>query len=54
MDEMKNTYPVLNKVPILLPVFWVIRIVKKCVTKPAELLYHIKQIYKEGIKNGEH
>ncbi len=48
---MKHYYPVLEKYPVLLPFTWVLRLVKKCVSKPAELLYQIKQIYKEGTKN---
>ena len=53
-EEMHNDYPILDRLPFLLPVFWVVRIVKKCFTKPKALLYHVQQIYKEGMKDGKH
>jgi len=53
MSEMRNDYPVLEKLPVLLPLFWVYRIAKKIVTKPRALLYHFKEIYKGGTKHGE-
>lgn len=53
MSEMKNDYPILEKLPVLLPVFWGYRIAKKIVTKPRALLYHFKEIYKGGTKHGE-
>lgn len=51
MEEMQFNYPILEKLPFLLPVFWVVRIVKKCILKPRALLQHVKQIYKEGMKD---
>lgn len=53
MSEMKNDYPVLERLPVLLPLFWGYRIAKKIVTKPRALLYHFKEIYKGGTKHGE-
>lgn len=53
LSEMKAFYPILEKLPVLLPACWVARIAKKCVTKPKALLYHIQHIYKEGMKNGQ-
>lgn len=51
MDEMKHNYPILEKLPILLPVCWVVRILKKLVQKPRDLLYHVQEIYR-GTKHG--
>lgn len=51
MEEMKFNYPVLEKLPFLLPVMWVVRIVKKCIRKPQALLHHVKKIYHEGNKH---
>ena len=51
MDEMKLKYPLLNKAPFLLPLFWVIRATKKCLVRPGELLPFIKVVLKEGKKN---
>lgn len=51
LDEMKGHYPILKKLPVLLPVFWIVRIVKKVVTKPAALLRHFKEVCKEGAEN---
>ncbi len=48
---MKHLYPILEKYPVLLPFTWVARIMKKCFSSPATLLYHIKQIFKEGTKD---
>ena len=53
LETMKNEYPVLEKLPVLLPVFWLVHIVRKCVTKPAAVLHHIRQIFREGTKHGE-
>lgn len=51
MEEMKFLYPILEKLPFLLPLMWVIRIAKKCIQKPRALLHHIKKIYHEGTKH---
>lgn len=51
MEEMRFHYPILDRLPFLLPVFWVVRIVKKCILKPRALLQHVKQIYQEGTKH---
>ena len=49
---MKHYYPILERFPVLLPFTWIARIIKKCVSKPTEMMYQIKQVYKEGRKNG--
>lgn len=49
--EMEHHFPILKKLPILLPICWIARIMKKCVQKPKELLYHVREIYR-GTKHG--
>lgn len=51
MEEMKFNYPILEKLPVLLPVMWVVRIVKKCIAKPQALWSHVQKIYHEGTKH---
>ena len=53
LDEMKCRYRILEKLPVLLPVFWVVRILGKCIEKPGEILHHVKQIYNEGRNHDE-
>lgn len=53
LEQMKFFYPILEKLPFLLPVFWVTRIVKKLIKKPKALLYHVKQIQREGRADGK-
>lgn len=48
LEEMKCHYRILEDLPILLPVFWVIRIIGKCIEKPGAILYHVKKIFNEG------
>ena len=51
MDEMKFRYPILEKLPVLLPVLWITRILGKLIRKPQALLHHLRQV-KEGSKSG--
>lgn len=50
--EMARTYPVLNKVPVLLPFFWVYRALAKVVDRPAAVWHHIKLVFNKGKKHG--
>lgn len=50
LEEMKCHYRILEKLPVLLPVFWIVRIIEKCIEKPGAMLHHVKQIYNEGKK----
>ena len=51
LEEMKFWYPILEKLPVLLPVFWIMRILGKLIRKPQALLHHVQQV-KEGSKRG--
>lgn len=50
--EMARTYPILNKLPILLPFFWVYRALMKVVKRPGDVWNHIKLIFSKGKKHG--
>lgn len=51
LDEMKLSYPVLEKFPVLLPICWILRILKKCIYSPKALLNHVRKIFR-GMKDG--
>jgi len=53
LEVMRTGFPILDKIPALLPVFWVVRVAQKLVKEPMAILSHIRQIYKEGTKHGE-
>lgn len=50
--EMARTYPVLDKVPVLLPFFWVYRAFMKVADRPAAVWHHIKLVFTKGKKHG--
>ena len=50
--EMARTYPVLEKLPVLLPFFWVYRAFMKVVDRPAAVWHHIKLVFNKGKKHG--
>lgn len=50
--EMARTYPVLDKVPALLPFFWVYRAFMKVANRPAAVWHHIKLVFTKGKKHG--
>ena len=52
MSEMKRRYPVLEKAPVLLPVFWVVRIASKMVTNEKSFWQHLKLVFQEGGRHG--
>ena len=52
MDEMSKSYPILNKIPVLLPLFWIIRAVMKFTKHPKEIWHHVRIVFGKGGKNG--
>ena len=52
LHSMTSLYPILKRFPILLPVFWVVRIVQALETKPARAIYQFKAAF--GIINTGH
>ena len=51
-EEMARSYPVLNRLPVLLPVFWVYRTVMRLVTRPKEIWNHMKAVLRGGKNHG--
>ena len=47
---MQPLYPVLNKAPVLLPVFWVWRLLSRLLFRPKALTNLIKHTNEEGDK----
>lgn len=52
-EEMGKEYPILKKLPFLLPVFWMIRLLSKLTKHPKALLRHIKLVNEIGKTNGK-
>ncbi len=52
LSEMKRHYPVLEKAPILLPVFWVVRIVSMMVHNEKSFWQHLRSVFREGGRHG--
>lgn len=44
-EEMEHNYPVLKKLPVLLPVCWIIRAVRKFAAQPKGVMYHIRVVF---------
>lgn len=52
LKEMQQSYPVLNKAPVLLPFFWIYRAVMKFVKHPKRMLDSAKTIFGRRKENG--
>lgn len=52
LKEMQQGYPVLEKLPVLLPVFWIHRAVMKFVRHPQKNLQHIALVFGKGEDHG--
>lgn len=52
LSEMKRHYPVLEKAPILLPVFWVVRIVSMMLHNEKSFWKHLRLVFQEGGRHG--
>ncbi|MBQ6540579.1 MAG: hypothetical protein IJL71_06110, partial [Oscillospiraceae bacterium] len=44
--SMARRFPVLNSAPVLLPVFWIVRIFRAFIKNPAEMMRRIKGAFK--------
>jgi len=51
-EEMAKTYPVLKKLPVLLPFFWIYRALVKVVKRPVDVWHHIKLIFGKEMNHG--
>ena len=47
---MLYQYPVLDKAPYLLPVFWIVRLVKAVIEKPKKVLFQVKAVFQPNSK----
>ena len=52
LSEMKRHYPVLEKAPILLPVFWIVRIVSMMLRNEKSFWQHLRLVFREGGRHG--
>ena len=52
LSEMKGYYPVLEKCPVLLPVFWCVRLVSILKKRPGTLRQHFRSVRRKGEENG--
>ena len=50
LKAMQELYPFLKKAPVLLPVFWIWRLISRCIFKPKALISLVKQTNEEGDK----
>ncbi len=50
--EMEKEFPVLKKLPMLLPLMWFVRLVSRLTRHPKALLRHIKLVNRIGKENG--
>lgn len=52
MSEMKRRYPILEKAPFLLPVFWAVRIVSMMLHNTHSFWQHLESVLREGDRHG--
>ena len=52
IEEMVQCYPVLKKVPVLLPLFWIHRAVMKFAKSPKTVWHHIRLVFGKGRNHG--
>lgn len=52
LSEMKRRYPVLEKAPILLPVFWVVRMVSMMLRNEKSFWQHLRSLLGKGGSHG--
>lgn len=50
--EMERSYPVLRKLPVLLPVFWIYRAVMRFVSRPKQIWHHVTLVFGRGRNDG--
>ena len=48
LKEMQQSYPVLHKLPVLLPFFWLYRAAMKFARHPKEIWHHVMLVFKKG------
>ena len=48
LSEMRRRYPILEKAPIALPVFWVVRVVSMMLHNEKSFWQHLRSVFQEG------
>ena len=51
-EEMERSFPVLRKVPFLLPVFWIYRMARRFLNRPGEIWRHTISIFRKENRHG--
>lgn len=51
-DEMCHSYPILKKLPFLLPVYWIIRACMKFAHHPKDIWHHVKLVFTKRNEHG--
>ena len=52
LPEMRRQYPILNKLPFLLPVFWFVRILSRMLLNKHAFWQKCRLVFREGGKHG--
>lgn len=52
LSEMKRRYPILEKAPVLLPVFWLLRIGSMMLHNEKSFWQHLRSVFREGGGHG--
>ena len=52
IDEMEHSYPILKRMPVLLPVFWAYRAVMKFAKNPVKIWNHVKLVFSKRNEHG--
>lgn len=45
LKEMQLIYPILEKLPVLLPVFWILRALQKLFRNPRRIINHVRLVF---------
>lgn len=52
LKEMQQSYPILRKLPVLLPFFWFYRAVMKFINHPKAIWYHVTVVFRKRNNHG--
>lgn len=52
LSEMRRRYPILDKLPVLLPVFWVVRLISMMIHNEKGFWQHLRSLFGKGESNG--
>lgn len=52
LSEMRRRYPILDKLPVLLPVFWVVRLISMMIHNEKGFWQHLRSLFGKGESHG--